>query len=76
MIRTALNGPAIQHDMARRRRGLGASTLGLVLLAALSSSCSRTEAGTLHDLDHIGDMKARFNRDAGKPRIVLLLSPT
>ena len=50
--------------------------LGLVLLAALSSSCSSREAGTLHDLDSIADMKARFNRDAGKARIVLLLSPT
>jgi hypothetical protein len=55
---------------------LGTSLLGLVLLAALSSSCSGRDASTLHDLDNIGDMKARFNADAGKARIVLLLSPT
>jgi hypothetical protein len=77
--RFVLNGPAIPHAVlrrAQRRLGLGASILGLVCLAALSSSCRGSEAGTLHDLDNIGDLKARFNRDAGKPRIVLLLSPT
>jgi hypothetical protein len=53
------------------------AVLGLVLLAAgLSAGCSGDESGRLQDLNNIGDLKTRFNRDAGKPRIVLLLSPT
>jgi hypothetical protein len=31
---------------------------------------------TLTDLRSIDDLRARFNRDAGSPRLVLLVSPT
>jgi len=58
----AFNGPAI----------LGA----LLLAVGLSAGCGGSQTGTLQDLNNIGDLKARFNRGAGKPRIVLLLSPT
>lgn len=55
---------------------LGAAVLGAVLLAAgISAGCSRQQSG-LQNLNNIGDLKTHFNRDAGKPRIVLLLSPT
>jgi hypothetical protein len=30
----------------------------------------------LQELKGVDELKARFNRDRGKPRIVLLLSPT
>ena len=60
--RFPFNGPAI----------LGA----LLLTVGLSAGCGGSQTGTLQDLNNIGDLKARFNRDAGKPRIVLLLSPT
>ena len=30
----------------------------------------------LQDLSGIEEVKAQFNRDSGKPRVVLLLSPT
>jgi hypothetical protein len=33
-------------------------------------------AATLHELRDVSDLKARFNDDRGKTRIVLLVSPT
>ena len=54
---------------------LGAAVFGLVLATGLAAGCSGNES-RLENLNNIGDLKIRFNRDAGKPRIVLLLSPT
>ncbi len=34
------------------------------------------QTATLHELASVDQLKARFNRDAGQPRLVLLLSPT
>ncbi len=31
---------------------------------------------TLTDLHDIGDLQTAFNQDAGKPRLILLVSPT
>lgn len=74
--RLAFNGPAIRRVGQCARFGLK-SSLGLLLLAvAISTGCSGDKKGTLQDLNNIDELKARFNRDAGKPRIVLLLSPT
>ena len=33
-------------------------------------------ANALADMDSMDDLRARFNDDAGSPRLVLLLSPT
>jgi hypothetical protein len=33
-------------------------------------------APSLSDLKSVGDLKTLFNQDRGKPRLVLLLSPT
>jgi hypothetical protein len=33
-------------------------------------------AKTLADMNSMDDLRARFNEDAGNPRLVLLLSPT
>jgi hypothetical protein len=48
-----------------------------VLLATLaaSSACGSNTA-TLSNLTGVETLQQRFNADAGKPRIVLLLSPT
>ena len=73
--RLAFNGPAIRRVGHRAGFGLKSSVLGLLLLA-LATSCSGDKKGTLQDLNNIDELKARFNRDVGKPRIVLLLSPT
>jgi hypothetical protein len=44
------------------------------LIAATSLSCGGSSAWT--ELDSIEDLKASFQRDSGRARIVLLLSPT
>jgi hypothetical protein len=46
----------------------------LVLAAAASLSCGNSSPWT--ELHSVEDLKAAFQRDSGKARIVLLLSPT
>jgi hypothetical protein len=50
---------------------------GVFLLAAgvASLACERGPSPWI-ELDSLEDLKTVFERDAGKPRIVLLLSPT
>lgn len=61
----------------------------VVLLAVVITGCGQmnqnarsaanqpvTAAMTLTDLHAVSDMQARFNQDAGKPRLLLLVSPT
>jgi hypothetical protein len=57
------------------RSAYAVSALALLLTAAASAGCERRKA-TLSDLNGVEELKTRFNRDAGKPRLVLLLSPT
>ena len=45
------------------------------LLVVCTASCAQAKS-TLADISSVNDLKARFNADAGKPRIILLLSPT
>ncbi|HYU19677.1 MAG TPA: hypothetical protein VEQ11_13390 [Chloroflexota bacterium] len=54
----------------------------LLLLAAFLSGCSLARepaakpAGSLRDLQSIGELQARFNQDVGDTRVILLVSPT
>lgn len=48
--------------------------LPLALALTLAAACSHTPS--LEDISSPEPLKARFNADAGKPRIILLLSPT
>lgn len=48
----------------------------LVLLVAGCGGNSQTAAPTLQDIHGIRDLAARVDAAAGKPRLVLLLSPT
>jgi len=57
-------------------RTLGAGVIALSLALAVASACGGTQTATLSDLGGVPELKARFNADAGKARIVLLLSPT
>lgn len=43
--------------------------------AVFGYSCGE-QANSLTDLRSIDDLQARFNSDAGSPRLVLLVSPT
>jgi hypothetical protein len=56
--------------MHRPLRRLAAVLVFLVLAAAPRA------AVRLHDLNGLDDLKAAFNRDAGKVRLLLLVSPT
>jgi hypothetical protein len=52
-----------------------------LLIIALLAACKGRPAGTerqptLRDLHGIAELKAAFNADADKPRVILLLSPT
>jgi len=68
-------GPdSLFHPKARRRRPLAVALL--LLLAAGLAGCRGDAKATLSDLTGVEQLKARFNHDAGKPRIILLLSPT
>ena len=51
-----------------------ARMLPFVLTLALVGACRSGPA--LKDISSVDALKTRFNDDAGKPRIVLLLSPT
>jgi hypothetical protein len=58
-----------------------ATTTRLVLatwlvVAALPLAAQAPSAPVLRDINRIGDLQTAFERDAGKVRIVLLLSPT
>ena len=46
----------------------------VVVFALFFAACSRPPA--LSTLSSVDELKARFNADAGKPRIILLMSPT
>jgi hypothetical protein len=64
------------------RRGL------LVLLVVVIAGCGQVNGAapqtnlpaasqmSLTDLRNVGDLRARFSQDAGKPRLLLLVSPT
>ena len=48
----------------------------LALAVGLAVQSGSAAAGELSDLGGVESFKARFNRDAGRPRLLLLLSPT
>ncbi len=50
----------------------------VVVVAILSRPASppSLNAAGLADLESIGQLQAKFNEDAGRPRLILLLSPT
>lgn len=69
----ASRNPAVLQPLLFARTVLH---LVLVLSVALGTGCRGNRAATLSDLSSVEALKTRFNADAGKPRIVLLLSPT
>ena len=70
--------PGSAGGQTRRRSTFALRTilLPLWLLAVASSAGCRAAPPVLDELDGVNELKARFNADAGKPRIILLLSPT
>ena len=48
----------------------------LVIVAAATTACRGDHGATLSDIQGVEVLRQQFNADAGKPRIVLLLSPT
>jgi len=68
------------HQSLPIRRRLGLRLVGqlfvLVLGMALLAGGCGPGVPTLTDISSVDTLKARFNEDAGKTRVVLLLSPT
>ena len=54
----------------------GAVALVQFLLGPIGGYRCDEPAKALADMNSMGDLRARFNEDAGSPRLVLLLSPT
>ena len=48
----------------------------LVTAALFAATCGAASGPTLRDISSIDELKTSFEHDAGKPRLVLLLSPT
>lgn len=70
-------GPCAPARGRRCLRTTAASILPVVLVLALGFTAGcRQAAGRISDLDGVQQLQAQFDRDAGKPRVVLLLSPT
>lgn len=67
------SGPLGRHRLTSR---LIAAVLPLCLLSLGSVAGCGRRTPVLEDLSGVEELKARFNEDTGKPRIVLLLSPT
>lgn len=55
-------------------RALAAAVL--LVLSAAATGCRGEERATLLDIQGVDELEQQFNADAGKPRVVLLLSPT
>ena len=70
-------GPCRGLETGGRGRG-GRSLLTLLVLASalLVAACASPTQATLTDLSSVDELKQRFNQGVGKPRVVLLLSPT
>lgn len=50
--------------------------IGLVWLAVWQVNQRAAALERVHDLTQIDQLKATFNRDAGAPRLIVLVSPT
>lgn len=59
--------------MVRKTRS---TAMGAVAALALTLLGCRPGPPTLQNISAVDELAARFNADAGKPRIILLLSPT
>jgi len=71
---------------ARRSRGLAPLVAILLALAVASSACgsganpeteeSPARSATVTELRNVSELVDEFNQDAGKVRLILLISPT
>jgi hypothetical protein len=69
---------ALRAWLKRNRTGLILLGLAMLLGYALWLDAQRTPATQeqLTDLARLDDLRAQFNQDVGRPRLILLLAPT
>ena len=73
---------AIARFCSRTRRIFAVAIAGAIVAGSLclggswSAAAAQSPKGVLVDLNGPGELRTRFNADLGKPRLVLLLSPT
>jgi len=70
----------------RARKSRGLALLAILLALAVASACgsganpkteeSPTQSATVTELRNVSELGDRFNQDAGKVRLILLISPT
>ena len=81
-MRMELIPAAVARCRSRTRRFLAAAIAGAIVAGSLclggswSAAAAQSPKGVLVDLNGTGELRTRFNADLGKPRLVLLLSPT
>lgn len=61
--------------MARTNRSQVMRVVAALTTLALATGCSAAPP-VLSNIAGVDELKTRFNADAGRPRIILLLSPT
>jgi len=66
----------MKNRTVRRSRAILPLTIIVLLAACHGKPAGSPRQPTLRDLHGIAELKAAFNADADKPRVILLLSPT
>lgn len=68
--------PSKPRRRLRRRTKVLLGIVGAVVVIAVALLLVPAPSSPLVDITSVDDLRSRFNEDRGKPRVVLLVSPT